>query len=276
MTAAHGAVDYDAELRLYNEVLRPACDVRPGDHVLDIGCGTGQTTRQAADLAVTGSTLGVDLSPPAIAAARRLAGEDGPRNIVFECTDAQVHPFPDHGFDLAISRFGTMFFGDPVAAFTNIGRALRPAGRLVMMVWQARAHNEWVVAIDQALGAHDGTATGGPDPFSLADPTSVTALLHAAGFTDVTFAEVRQPVYYGPDTETALAWVCGFTSTKQALARLAPPSADQALGRLRETLADHLRTDGVWFESSAWLVTAHRPHGSGKVVSAGQLGDSMP
>ena len=135
-----------------------ACGVRPGDHVIDIGCGTGQTTRQAARLAVAGSTLGIDLSAPAVAQARRLAREDGLRNIAFECADAQVHRFPDHRFDLAISRFGTMFFGDPVAAFTNIGRALHPAGRLVMMVWQAREHNEWQVAIDRILAAYDGTA----------------------------------------------------------------------------------------------------------------------
>src|SRR5882757_2442790 len=217
------AVDYDAELRLYNDIFRLACGVGPRDHVIDIGCGTGQTTRQAARIAAAGGTLGVDLSAPAVAQARRLAREDGLRNIVFECADAQVHRFPDHRFDLAISRFGTMFFGDPIAAFANIGRALRPDGRLVMMVWQAKEHNEWQVAIDQVLTAHDGTAAvapGAPDAFSLADPTTTTALLHAAGFVDVAFTDVRQPVYYGPDTDTALAWVRGFTSTKLALKRL--------------------------------------------------------
>src|SRR6201999_3898247 len=120
-----------------------------------------------------------------------------------KCADAQRHPFPERGFDLAISRFGTMFFGDPGAAFANIGRALRPAGRLVMLVWQARDDNEWAVAIDRALRPDTAAAVplaadrGAPDAFSLADPTTTTALLHAAGFADVVCTEVRQPVYYG-------------------------------------------------------------------------------
>jgi SAM-dependent methyltransferase len=266
LPARPDAVDYDAELRLYDEALRRALDITPRDHVLDIGCGTGQTTRQAARVAVAGSALGVDLSAPAIAQARRLAADDGLRNITFECTDAQLHRFAHHRFDLAISRFGTMFFGDPVAAFANIGSALRPAGRLVMMVWQAKEHNEWAGTIDRTLAAPDRTAdvdSGAPDAFALADPPAVRAILHAAGFADVTFADVRQPVYYGQDVDAALAWAGGFLSSKRALARLDPPSAEKALGRLREALAERLSADGVWFDGRAWIVTARRhPEGA--------------
>jgi SAM-dependent methyltransferase len=248
-------IDFDAELRLYTELLPPAWGVGPGDHVLDIGCGAGQTTRLAAGVAVAGGALGVDLSEPAVARARALAGEDGLRNIDFECADAQVHRFADQHFDLAISRFGTMFFDDSVAAFANIARALRPGGRLVMLVWQAEEHDEWAVAIDHALADDRPT----PDAFSLADPATVTAVLHAAGFIDATFADVRQPVYYGPDTDAALAWAGGFATTRQVLQRLDPPAAEQALDRLRETMAAHLGADGVWFDSKAWIVTANRP-----------------
>lgn len=259
-----GALDFDAELRRYNKILLAACAVGPGDHVLDIGCGAGQTTRQAARLAVGGSALGVELSAPAVARARRLARDEGLRNITFECADAQRHPFPERGFNLAISRFGTMFFGDPAAAFANIGRALRPAGRLVMIVWQAMEHNEWAMAIDRALATHERRATvdhGAPNAFSLADPTATTALLHSARFVDVTCTDVREPVYYGPDQATALAWVRGFSTTTRALRKLEPPAAEQALGRLRDTMTAHLGADGVWFDSSAWIVTAHRPTG---------------
>jgi ubiquinone/menaquinone biosynthesis C-methylase UbiE len=255
-------VDYDAELRLYDAVFRGAWRVGSEEDVVDIGCGTGRTTRQAARLAVGGSVLGVDLSAPAIERARQLAQEEGLRNVAFECGDAQVHRFSDHGFDLAISRFGTMFFADPVAAFTNIGRALRPNARLVMMVWRAKEDNEWAVAIDRVLTAHDRTAAADPaaaDAFSLADPSTATAVLEAAGFADVTFADVRQPVYYGPDVDAALAWIRGFTSTKDALARLDASTADHALGQLRELTADHLGGDGVWFDSGAWIVSARRP-----------------
>ena len=124
------------------------------DHVVDIGCGTGQTTRQAARTARAGRVLGIDVTrgrdrarPRASPAAEELS------NVAFEHADAQVYRFPHERLDLAISRFGTMFFADPAAAFANIRGALRPTGRLVMMVWQApSARNEWDVAICQALG----------------------------------------------------------------------------------------------------------------------------
>ena len=252
---------YDAELRRHNEMLRRACGVQPRDHALDVGCGTGQTTRQAARTARAGGALGVDISAPAIERARELARAEGLHNVTFEHADAQTHRFPPERFDLAISRFGTMFFGDPGAGFANIGRALRPGGRLVMMVWQAHERNEWAVAICRSLGAAGGPAAvpaGAPDPFSLADPPAVKQMLQAAGFAGVSFADVREPVYYGPDVAAALGWVRGFTCTSHALGRLDPAAAARATGRLREALAAHLSDDGVWFSSRAWIVTARR------------------
>jgi SAM-dependent methyltransferase len=154
-----------------------------------------------------------------------------------------------------------MFFDDPIAAFTNIGRALRPAGRLVMMVWQAHERNEWDIAIHESLGAAEGalaTASELPDPFSLADPSAVTGILEAAGFAGVTFTDVHEPVYYGPDVAAALDWVRGFACTSQVLNRLDPPAATRAVERLREALAGHVGNEGVWFDSHAWIVTARR------------------
>jgi SAM-dependent methyltransferase len=258
---SHAFSGYDAELRRHNEALRRACGVQLHDHVLDIGCGTGQTTRQAAHTARAGSALGVDIAAPAIARARELASAEGLGNVTFEHANAQNYRFPQGRFDLAISRFGTMFFDDPGAAFANIGRALRPAGRLVMMVWQAHERNEWDVAIHQSLSPAEGpvpAASGGPDPFSLADPPAVKELLAAAGFTDIAFADVREPVYYGPDVAAALDWVRSFASTKNALERLDPAAAARALERLREAVAAQLSDDGVWFNSRAWIVTARR------------------
>jgi SAM-dependent methyltransferase len=256
-----GLVGYDAEVRLHDEVLRRACGVQPREQVLDIGCGLGQTTCEAARLARAGGALGVDISESAIERARKLAQAQGIRNVTFERADAQVHPFPQERFHLAISRFGTMFFNDPVAAFANVGRALRPAGRLVMMVWQAHERNEWSVAIRHALAGPGGSAaagSAGPDPFSLADPPAVTAVLDAAGFAGVTFTDVHEPVYYGPDVTAALDWVRGFACTSEALDRLDAAAAARALGRLREMLAAHLSGDGIWFDSRAWIVTARR------------------
>jgi SAM-dependent methyltransferase len=248
---------YDAELQRLDEVLRRACDVRAGDRVLDVGCGTGATTRDAARRARSGSALGVDLSASAIARARELARAEAVQNVGFECADAQVLGLPVASFDLAISRFGTMFFDDPAAAFANLARALRPGGRLVMMVWQAAELNEWQVVVSRALGV-SASATPGVEAFSLADPAAVTGILQAAGFEDVTFDDVRQPVFYGADAATALGWVRGFISTSQTLDNLDPEARARAEGRLRRAVADHLRDDGVWFDARAWVVSARR------------------
>jgi SAM-dependent methyltransferase len=251
-------VDYDAELRLHDEVLRRAHGVQPHEQVLDIGCGLGQTTCEAARLAREGGAHGVDISGSAIERARELALAQAVRNVTFECADAQVHRFPQERFDLAMSRFGTMFFDDPVAGFANVGQALRPSARLVMMVWQASERNEWDVAIRRSLAGTGRPAAGyaGSDAFSLADPPTVTGILEAAGFADVAFTDVREPVYYGPDVAAALDWVRGFACTRDALGQLDPAAQGRALGRLREMLAAHLAGDGIWFDSRAWIVRA--------------------
>lgn len=238
-------VDYDTELQRYAPILQQAWAVQPTDRILDIGCGAGTTTRAAARLALTGTAVGIDLSPPPPAT--------DPPNVTFVRGDAQVFPFPEAGFDLAISRFGTMFFTDPAAAFANIARALRPAGRLVMLVWQPYEHNEWSTALHNTLGT-----TPLRSAFSLGDPASTTALLTSAGFHDISFTDVPEPVYYGADVSAALTWVQRFTCTSAAVQHLDPAAAAGVLERLRQMLAAHLRTDGVWFNARAWLVTARR------------------
>jgi hypothetical protein len=113
----------------------------------------------------------------------------------------------------------------------------------------------------QALGAAEepvAIASGGPDPFSLADPPAVTQILQTAGFAGVAFTDVREPVYYGPDVAAALDWVRGFACTSEVLTRLDPAATARAAGRLHEALAAHLSDDGVWFNSRAWLITACR------------------
>jgi SAM-dependent methyltransferase len=250
---------YDAELRRHHERLCEAIVVGPADRVLDIGCGTGQSTRDAARAAVSGSALGVDISHEMLERARLRTAEEGLHNVTFEHGDAQVHPFPPAHFDVVISRFGTMFFADPIAAFTNIARAARTGARLVMMVWQSEERNEWAIAIRHALtaGGAPGPATG-PDPFSLADPAAVQSILAAAGFVEVRITDVREPVYYGPDAAAALDLVRDMRAPREMLARLGAAAAQRALARLRETLAAHQTSGGVQFDSRAWIVTARR------------------
>ncbi|WP_250033323.1 class I SAM-dependent methyltransferase [Paractinoplanes maris] len=234
---------YDAELRRHQEVLRRAWGIGARDHVLDLGCGAGLTTREAARAASAGSALGVDISAPAIERARELARAEGVPNVSFACADVQEHDFGAGRFDVAISRFGTMFFGDPAAAFAGVGRALRPGGRLVMLVWQDGALNEWHVVIRRALGE---PPVAGRGAFSLGDRAGVTAMLSGAGFEGVAFADVDEPLYYGPDVAAALDWVRNF----------APAAAGTA--ELRETMLAHTTDDGVWLGSRAWLVTARK------------------
>jgi SAM-dependent methyltransferase len=253
-------VTFDAELRLHNEVLRQACDIRNNERVLDIGCGMGQTTREAARIAR--HVAGIDISAAMIQQARKLAEAEGLRNVTFEHGDAQVYHFQPGYFDVVISRFGTMFFADPVAAFRNIASAMKSGGRLVMLVWQSHELNEWFVSIQQSLTEGEFVPTTGlnePDPFSLADPIAVEQILNAAGLEDTKFTDVNQPVYYGQDVSAAVEWVSGFLYTKNCLQHMDPASAQRALNRLRETLAAHASEAGVWFNSRAWIVTAIRP-----------------
>jgi ubiquinone/menaquinone biosynthesis C-methylase UbiE len=252
---------YDAELRRHDAHLRAAADVGPDDHVLDIGCGAGQTTRRAARAAVRGSALGVDLSAPMLDHARRLAEAEGLRNVTFRRADAQAYAFPAGRFDLCVSRFGTMFFAEPDAAFANIARALRPGARLAMLVWQGRDRNEWATAIDWTLGrpqpATDGPSVG-PNAFSLADPAATRRILTGAGFADVRHTDVHEPAFYGRDTDAAHHAVLGLSHAHDLLAGADARTVRRALHGLRATLDAHLTGTGVWFDSRAWLVTATR------------------
>lgn len=246
--------DYDAELRRYHPRLCAAAAASPTDHVLDVGCGSGQTTRELARSAA--SVLGVDVSAPRLAAASRRGEREGLHNIGFVQADAQTHPFPAAHFDLAVSRFGTMFFADPVAAFGNIGRALRPGARFAQLVWRDGARQEWHTAIHAAFDAPTPPDDG---PFSLADPTTVESVLTAAGFTDVSLTDVSEPVYYGPDADSALDSALALQLTQNLLAPLDPEHATHALDRLRAILATHQTTEGVAFDASAWLINARIP-----------------
>lgn len=255
----HDLFDYDAELRHYHEHLRTAIDVRSTGHVLDIGCGTGQATRDAARAAASGSALGIDISARMLTRARELSRQEGLCNISFVQADAQVHRFQPERFDLAISRFGTMFFADPVAAFTNIRGTLRPGARLVQLVWQDSNHQEWSAVIHAVFAGGQPPPAPTADPFSLADPATAGAILTASGFTDTAVTGLHEPVYYGPDTATALDAVLTLQMTKDLLAPLDAARTQHALTRLRAALAAHQSRNGVLFDSHAWLITARRP-----------------
>jgi SAM-dependent methyltransferase len=250
---------YDAELRAHHEHLRAAYGISPGDEVLDIGCGTGLTTRDAARAAAPGSVVGVDVSERMLQRARQLTAAERLDNVRYELGDARLHHFDVARFDVAISRFGTMFFTDPVAAFANIATALRAEARLVLLVWQRLEDNEWARLIDAALGDAVQPTPPDADPFSLGDAGATARTLETAGFDDVRFTEVHEPVFYGPDPDAALAVVTGFQGTSAALASLSDGEAARTVDRLREMLTAHYSPEhGVALDSRSWLITARR------------------
>ena len=256
--AAH-ADRYDDSIARYHGALLDLAAIGTGDRVLDVGCGTGQTTRDAARLAVGGTAVGIDLSSAMLEVARTRAGHEGLPNVSFLHADAQVHPFEPASFDRAISRTGTMFFGDPEVAHANIARALRPGGRLALAVWQARSENEWFTAFTGALAAGRNLPApppAAPHPFSMSDPDRVSGLLGAAGFDGVTVHGVRAPMTFGADAREAYDFVLGQLGW--LVADLDDTRREAALRALMETMRQHDSGDGVSFGSAMWLIAARR------------------
>jgi SAM-dependent methyltransferase len=228
--------------------------------VLDIGGGTGQTTRAAARAATAGSALGVDLSSAMLEYARRRSGEEGIANAHFEQVDAQIHPFATATFDVAISRTGAMFFGDPVTAFTNIARAVRPGGRLVLLTWQSLEHNEWIRELSGALAAGrdlPAPPSTAPGPFSLSDPDRVRELLTLAGFRGIELDGVTAGMWFGNDADDAHRFVLGLLGWM--LDGLDDTGRDRARAALRATTGAHQTGGGVVYDSAAWIIRATRP-----------------
>ena len=253
---------YEASARRHGRRLLEAAQILAGDRVLDVGCGCGGTTRDAARIAVSGSALGVDLSRRMLDRARERSRAEGLINVRFEQGDAQVYPFDANAFDVVISRFGVMFFDDPIAAFRNVGRALRPGGRVAFLVWQGLPKNEWVSEIRNALAVGRALPEPPPDapgPFSLADEGRTRRILADAGFESVGVVASNEPFHVGHDADDAYDFLLTLSITKGMLAGLDDDTKAQALAALRSTLGAHDTGHGVMFGSAAWLVTAIRP-----------------
>ena len=255
--AAH-AERFEPALTDYEDAFFAAAAIAPTDRVLDIGCGTGASTRAVARRASAGAVLGVDLSSAMLEVAAAAVEREGLGNVAFVQADAQVHPFDAGAFDVAISRTGAMFFGDPPAAFANIARALRPGGRLALLVWQPFERNEWMVEIMGALTAGRGLAPPPPDapgPFSMGDPDRVRSILTSSGFADVEVSGLEERIYFGNDPDDAHRFVSGLLAWR--LEELDDAARACALDALHRTMRAHHTPVGVALGSAAWLVTAH-------------------
>ncbi|MFE9551925.1 class I SAM-dependent methyltransferase [Streptomyces sp. NPDC006692] len=253
---------WDAVNAGFDQPLLDAAAIGPHDRVLDIGCGAGQSTLLAARAAGHGQVLGVDLSQPMLARARARAAEEGIGNAEFEQADVQVHPFEPGAVDVAISRFGVMFFADPVATFTNVAAALRPGGRLAFICAAEPARNEWVAAmavLREHLPIGDFGAPGLPGMFSLADPDRVRGVLGAAGFSEVAARPVEAYGIWGHTAQDAADFLLNSGPGRHITAQVSEKSAARAREALTERLRAHERDGSVRLRSTAWLVTAERP-----------------
>jgi SAM-dependent methyltransferase len=254
--------EHDALLAPLNAHLFDAAGITEQDRILDVGCGCGLTTRVAARAAAGGDATGIDLSAAMLERARAVAREDGLTNVSFVHGDAQVHAFRDGEFDLAISRFGVMFFADPTAAFANLARATREQGRLVFLCWQEVLHNDWILVPAAAALAHipspDLGAPDDPGPFSLADPDRVRSILAAAGWHDIVLQEAKEKLVLGKDTDEAFTFILGFRTFRRLLEGADEATAGRALDAVRDALSERETSDGLVLGSTAWVVSARR------------------
>jgi SAM-dependent methyltransferase len=241
--------------------------IAPGERVLDVGCGCGDTTIWAARSAggrpweepgESGLAVGLDLSAPMLAVARRLAGQAGVANARFVRGDAQARPLRRATFDVIISNFGVMFFGDPRAAFASLGATVRPHGRLVFLCWQDDTRNEAFAIPLRAFGAH--TRLPGPSASALfVDPAQIMGLLSETGWEDVQVASVDEPAWLGSDVDDVMSYVRGMPAIRALAASLNNPSLTaRVLATIEEQYRARQRPDGIWVPAAAWLVTAQR------------------
>jgi SAM-dependent methyltransferase len=247
----------------------------PGERVLDVGCGCGDTTIMAAHAAAgmlrdgtgtrsprreeadcPGSAVGLDLSAPMLVVARRLAAQAGAANAGFVQGDAQACPLRRNTFDLIISNFGIMFFGDPLAAFARLVDVVRPRGRLTFLCWQDDTENELFAIPLHAFG--DYVQLPGPSANKLfVDPRQIAALLSETGWEDVEITPVDELAWLGSDVNDVMRYVRGMPMIRDLTASLDDPVlSERALAAVATQYAERQRPDGIWVRAAAWLVAA--------------------
>ena len=206
--------------------------------------------------------LGADLSAPMLDRARADAARAGLANVEFAQADAQVHPFDPASFDAVISRFGVMFFADPVAAFANVRRALRPEGRIAFACWQPLTANPWYGLPRSAALEHvpppPALPADAPGPFALADPDRTRLLLRDAGWHDIDIAPHDTTLLLGGpgSLDTAVDFLRTGSLGHSLLANVDAASATRALDAVRAALTPFTEADGVRLPAAIWLVTA--------------------
>jgi SAM-dependent methyltransferase len=268
-----GGPQWVAQQRQFDQMLGPfgaearrVLDAQPGEHILDVGCGTATSTIAIAEsVGAAGSVVGCDISPTMIDAARTLA-RDYPQ-VSLAIADAQTDNLLQADlFDAVHSRFGVMFFVDPVAAFVNIAAAVRPGGRLAFVCWQGEAANEWIALPAAILRRYitdlEMPPADAPGPFAFQDPARIERILRDAGWSEPVVTPFGAPAILGAGdgVDAALAQSMNTFVARVLRDRLDDSTYDAARTEVRAALAERLDADGaVKFAGNVWVVTATRP-----------------
>jgi SAM-dependent methyltransferase len=236
----------------------------PGERVLDLGCGCGGTTLEIAEaLGETGRVLGVDVSAPMLALARARADAAGlAGRIEFREADAQTADLGTERFDAVFSRFGVMFFDDPVRAFTNVRRALRPGGRLAFVCWQARERNPWMTVPALAAMKHvpfpPPPPADAPGPCAFADPARVRGILERAGFAAIAFEAMEDALPLTGERTEEVFLAVGPVGQALREAKATDEQRARVMAAIREAIETFRTPRGLRAPAAAWIVSARR------------------
>jgi SAM-dependent methyltransferase len=254
----------DQVLRPVSDRLIAAAKPKPGERVIDVGCGCGATAIQFAErVGPAGAVLGLDVSAPMLARARERAPQDLP--ITLALADATVHDVTPHAADLLVSRFGVMFFADPAKSFANLRTGLKPGGRLVFACWREPKHNPWLIVPLREAGKHvpplPETNPEDPGPFSFASEARVRRILGDAGFADIDLEpqDLELDIAVGRGLDTAVRAAMTIGPTSRILDGHSEPVRAAAAADIRKAFAAHARSESVPLGAAIWIVKATNP-----------------
>ena len=246
----------------------PRLPVREGDAVLDVGCGFGDTAIELARMVgPEGRVVGIDCCDAFLDHGREAAAREGVDNVEFRRGDAEI-ALPEREFDFVFSRFGTMFFTNPVQAMRRMRLALKPGGRMAHIVWRERADNPWTIKAKEVVSRFlpepgEDARTCGPGPFSMADEEMVRGMMRSAGYEEIAFQRVDQKVLIGATPQDAIDFAIAIGPAGEIwreagdLAEQRRPEIEAALKEMFE--AQERDAQGIWMPSSSWVITARNP-----------------